>query len=85
MGSSPAGLMQWIDKAVSRKVAKHAKAAKERKEFHFALPCAFVPLCGMSCFDSFTPSQLAADLQVVVDDGAGRGPIRTMSAPSGVL
>jgi hypothetical protein len=45
------------EKKVSRKGAEYAKAAKERRDFHFAFPCAFVPLCRMGYFDFSTPSK----------------------------
>jgi hypothetical protein len=45
------------EKEVSRKGAEYAKAAKEGRDFHFAFPCAFVPLCRMGYFDFSTPSK----------------------------
>jgi hypothetical protein len=42
---------------IARVRDKVLEGAKKGKDFHFACLCALVPLCGMSCFDFFTPSE----------------------------
>jgi len=46
-----------MNEPVSRQGAEYAKAAKEREDFHFAVPRDFATLRHrVSCFDFFTPS-----------------------------
>jgi 16S rRNA G527 N7-methylase RsmG len=45
----------WPDKAVSRKVAKYAKGANQRKDFAFALLRAFATLRELFWFSSHVP------------------------------